>query len=440
MKFLKNKSLIDGFIIGAALFSMFFGAGNMIFPPYLGLKAGKEWLLGFSSYYLADIGLALVAIFAQIRNRGYKKLLRPLGNRMSSILIFIVILCIGPIISIPRTAATTFELSVISLVPGFNMIVFYIIFFLVVLFLCIRRSAVVDIIGKILTPVLFIGLLFLIIKGILDPLGTISLPSRSESIIADGIEAGYQSMDFLAAIIFGVFILNSTAERGHTAEKAQAKVAAGAGIVAGIGLLIVYFGLTYLGATVSSAYNMHISRTELLIAIINGLLPGKVGIIFFAVIAALACISTAIAITSAAAEYFSEISKNKLRYEFAVVLICLFGGVISCLGVEQLIKLASPILSFIYPPIFVAVVLSFFLKMLNIWCVRFAAYTALIVGLLDIVSTYLVRIDLLFSLPFYSLGLSWLLPSLAAGVIGQIGGKFFCKKRGNLVEISVEKP
>ena len=433
MKFFKNKSLIDSFIIGAALFSMFFGAGNMIFPPYLGLKAGKEWILGFSSYYLADIGLALVAIFAQIRNRGYEKLLRPLGSKMSSILFFIVILCIGPIISIPRTAATTFELSVLSIAPSFNMIVFYIIFFLVALFLCIRRSAVVDIIGKILTPVLFVGLLFLITKGMTTPLGNIVLPSRSESIIADGIEAGYQSMDFLAAIIFGVFILNSTAERGHNTEKAQAKVAAGAGIVAGIGLLIVYFGLTYLGATVSSVYNMHITRTELVIGIINGLLPGKAGIIFFSVIAALACISTAIAITSSAAEYFSEISKNKLRYEFAVILICLFGGLISCLGVEALIKLASPILSLIYPPIFVSVVLSFFSKRLNVWCVRFAGYTALAVGILEIISTYLTKIEILSALPLYSLGLAWLIPSLIAGVIGQIIGKNLGPKLNNLV-------
>lgn len=428
MKILKNRSLIDSFIIGAALFSMFFGAGNMIFPPFLGLKAGREWLSGFLSYYLADIGIAVVAIFAQIKNRGYKRLLNPIGDRMSSILIFVVIMCIGPIISIPRTAATTYELSVLSLAPNFNMVVFYIIFFLVVLFLCIKRSAVVDIIGKVLTPVLFAGLIFLIIMGIVNPLGTISLPSRSESIIADGIEAGYQSMDFLAAIIFGSFILNSTAERGHNTEKAQARVAAGASIVAGAGLLIVYFGLTYLGATVSSVYNMHVSRTELLIGIINGLLPGKLGIIFFSVIAALACLSTAIAITSSAAEYFSKISKNKLRYEYAVILICLFGGLISSLGVELLIKLASPILSIIYPPIFVAVVLSFFSKKLNTLCFRFATYTALVIGFLEVSYLFSMKIDFLTLLPFSSLGLSWIIPSIIAGVLGQILGEILSKK------------
>ncbi len=427
MKSFKNKSLIDSFIIGAALFSMFFGAGNMIFPPYLGLKAGKEWLLGFSSYYLADIGLALVAIFAQIKNRGYKRLLNPIGDKMSNALIFIVILCIGPIISIPRTAATTFELSVTSLAPNFNMIVFYIIFFLVVLFLCIKRSAVVDIIGKILTPVLFLGLVFLIIKGMATPLGEIVLASRSESIIADGIEAGYQSMDFLAAIIFGVFILNSTTERGHATEKAQAKVAAGASVVAGIGLLIVYFGLTYLGATVSSLYNMHISRTELLIGIINGLLPGNLGIIFFAVIAALACLSTAIAITSSAAEYFSELSKNRLRYELVVILICLFSGLISCLGVEALIKLASPVLSVIYPPIFVLVVMSFFSEKLNVWAIRFSAYAAFVVGLLEIFSSLFVKLNFLSNLPLSSLGLGWALPSLVLGVFGFLFGKILSK-------------
>jgi len=428
MKLFRNKYLIDSFVIGAALFSMFFGAGNMIFPPYLGLKAGKEWLLGFLSYYAADIGLALMAIFAQIKNRGYSKLLRPLGNRMSNIFIFAVILCIGPIISIPRTAATTYELSVLSLAPNFNMSLFYIIFFLAVLLLCIRKSAVVDIIGKILTPVLFIGLLFLIIIGILNPLGSIELPSRSQSIIGDGIEAGYQSMDFLAAIIFGVFILNSAEEKGHTTQKSQARVAVGSSVVAGAGLLIIYLGLTYLGATVSSLYNMHISRTELLIGIINGLLPGKLGTVFFSIIAALACVSTAIAITSSAAEYFSKITKNKVRYEIFIVAICIFGALISSLGVEQLISLASPLLSVIYPPILVVVVLSFISSRINIWCIRFAAYAALLVGILEVSYLFSINISFLEALPFYSLGFGWLIPSLIAGLTGQILGKFLSKK------------
>ena len=128
----RKKVVLDSMIIGAALFSMFFGAGNMIFPPYLGLKAGTDWFSGFLGYYIADIGLAVVAILAQIRVGGHERFLSPLGKFVGPAMMFAVVMCIGPIISIPRTAATTYELSIAPLLEGFNMPVFYIAFFTVV--------------------------------------------------------------------------------------------------------------------------------------------------------------------------------------------------------------------------------------------------------------------------------------------------------------------
>ena len=205
---LNKKSFIDSTVIGAALFSMFFGAGNMIFPPFLGLKGGTDWFWGFLGYYIADIGLAIIALIAMARTKENESIFAPVGKYAAEILMFCIVLCIGPFISIPRTAATTYELSILPLLPEFNMPLFYIIFFGAVLLLCIKESAVVDIVGKILTPLLFIGLLFLIIKGAISPVGEIIKP-RTHGIIADGIESGYQSLDVMAAIIFGVIILNA---------------------------------------------------------------------------------------------------------------------------------------------------------------------------------------------------------------------------------------
>ena len=126
------------FVIGFALFSMFFGAGNVIFPPYLGLVAGPEWMLGFVCYYIADIGLALAALFALLDRGGADQLMSDLGRVPAKLLMTAIVLCIGPMLAIPRTGATTFELSIQPLLPGVNPVVFSLIYFGLVLALCIQ--------------------------------------------------------------------------------------------------------------------------------------------------------------------------------------------------------------------------------------------------------------------------------------------------------------
>lgn len=425
----KKKIIIDSFVIGAALFAMFFGAGNMIFPPYLGLKAGTQWFSGFMGYYIADIGLAVIAILAQIKTGGYKGIFSPLGNVARTAIMLSIVLCIGPLISIPRTAATTFELSINPLFDNVAMPIFCAVFFVVVLVMSINKSAVVDIIGKVLTPVLFLGLLFLILKGALDPVGALEALPRTQSPVADGIAAGYQSMDVLAAVIFGVLILNSAAQKGHTEPAAKARVAAGASAVAGFGLLVVYLGLTYLGATVSSLYDMHIYRTELLIALIQSILPGQAGMLFFAVVAGFACLSTAVALTGSAAEYISDLFKNKVSYRSVVVAICVFSGFAASLGVETLVKFASPVLSVVYPPVLVAIILSFFGNRIHRWGYRFAAVAATVTGIFDALASAGIRFEIVSSLPLNSLGLGWIVPSAFFCLAGMILGKLIDKKR-----------
>lgn len=113
-----KRTIRDIFVIGFALFSMFFGAGNVVFPPYLGLESGKEWFIGFLCYYLADIGLALLALFAIQFRGGTDGLTRRIGRIPSKLLMSAIVLCIGPMLAIPRTAATTYEMSVMPLASG----------------------------------------------------------------------------------------------------------------------------------------------------------------------------------------------------------------------------------------------------------------------------------------------------------------------------------
>lgn len=418
---MKHTSKIsrDIFIIGFALFSMFFGAGNIIFPPYLGLESGPRWLLGFFCYFAADIGLALLTLFALLRCGGTKELTGRIGRIPSVVLMSAVILCIGPMVAIPRTAASTYEMSLSPFFSGISPWLFSALFFAVIFLLCVRESAIVDIVGKILTPVLLLGLFILIVKGVADPIGAISEEAQAEHVPATGIKAGYQTMDVLATLVFGILILKSAGERGYGRRQEKWRVVSGAGIVAGVSLFAVYLGLTYLGATASELFDLSVNRTVLVTSIVHRLL-GPYGGILFSVVVALACVTTSLALVSSSAEYFSQLSRGRLSYRLLCLIICAFSAVVSIAGLDQIVAVAAPILDVIYPPALVLVLLAFFSRHIKSDLVfRFAALGALLFSLL---STLDAHTDLSFPflnrLPLSDLGFGWILPSAVAGAVG----------------------
>jgi len=413
----------DVFVIGFALFSMFFGAGNVIFPPYLGLSCGRQWFLGFACYYLADIGLALAALFAVLRSGSPEHMTRRIGKVPSTLLMSAIILCIGPMLAIPRTAATTYEMSLAPLVSGFSPVLFSVLFFAVILLLCLRESAVVDIVGKVLTPVLLLGLLILIVKGVLDPIGPVPDQVLVDNVPVTGIEAGYQTMDVLAAAVFGIIILQSARDKGYTDPKDQARVVAGAGIVAGSALLVVYLGLTYLGVTTSRFFDLSVLRTFLVVSIVRNLM-GNAGIILFSIVVALACITTAVALVSSAASYFSKLSGGRLRYTWLVIAICLFSAAAANLGLDQIVSIAAPILSIVYPPTLVLICLSFFDRRIQSdWVFRMAALGALVFSLLETAASFGLDMPVLARMPLASLGFGWVVPAAVCGVLGALMGR-----------------
>ena len=415
-----RKSRKDMFVIGFALFSMFFGAGNVIFPPYLGLGCGKEWFLGFICYYIADIGLALLALFAILRQGGPEGITQRIGKIPAAILMSAIVLCIGPMLAIPRTAATTYEMSLAPLVSGVSPALFSAVFFLVILFLCVRESAVVDIVGKVLTPALLIGLLVLIIKGVVSPLGAVPNQVLVDNVPVTGIEAGYQTMDVLAAMVFGIIVLKSARDKGYQDQKSLFRMVIGSGAVAGIALLVVYMGLTYLGVTMSKFFDLSVPRTYLVVAIVRGLM-GQAGIVLFSIVVALACITTAVALVSSAARYFSDLSGGRLRYSFLTVMICAFSAVVSCIGLEQIVSIAAPVLNIVYPPALVLIVLSFFGRQIRSdWVFRMAALGALATSLLTTAADFGLSLPFLSLLPLSSLGFGWVVPAAVCGMLGAL--------------------
>ena len=353
----KTNTIRDIIVVGFALFSMFFGAGNVIFPPYLGMEAGPQWLAGFSAYFIADIGLALLGVFALLRVGSSEAVTRRVGKVPSEILMCAIILCIGPMVAIPRTSATTFEMAIAPNLSGVSPVLFSVLFFAVILALCIKESAVVDIVGKILTPLLLLGLFAIIVRGIITPLGDIAALPQIANVAVTGIKAGYQTMDALAALPFGIIVLQSVASKGYDSGRKQFRVVSGAAVLAGILLLAVYMGLAYLGATVSAQYTGAIGRAQLIMAIVEALM-GKVGMILFGVVVGLACVTTAIALTSSAAAYFAELCRGKVPYKVFVIAICVFSAVVSNLGLDRIVAVAAPVLDVIYPPTLVLIFIS----------------------------------------------------------------------------------
>lgn len=419
----RKKLVTDSIVVGFALFAMFFGAGNVVFPPYIGMHAGEQWANGFLFYFIADIGLALVAMFAILHAGGADNITGRIGHVASKVLMCAVILCIGPMVAIPRTAATTLEMSVTPFFSGMSPVVFSIIFFAVILLLSIKQSAVIDIVGKILTPALLIGLLILIVKGFVSPIGDIVDTGVSASeVTVNGIKSGYQTMDVLAAMAFGIIILSSADEKGYTDSKSAAKMIGIAAALSGVLLLIVYFGLTYLGATASTVFPTDISRANLVIGIVE-LLLGKAGLIIFAIVIALACITTAVALVSSAASFFAKLANDKISYSVFVVVICVSSAVISNLGLDMIIAIATPVLDIVYPPMLVLILLSWFGDKLHKSVYVSSVAGSLIASVLATASLYGMNVPVIDSLPLASLGLGWLTPAALFGLVAYLVSK-----------------
>ena len=215
----------------------------------------------------------------------------------------------------------------------------------------------VDIVGKILTPLLLVGLFAIILKGIFSPLGDITSAPQIANVTVTGIKSGYQTMDALAALPFGIIVLQSVTDKGYTGGKSKFRIVGGGAVLAGALLLAVYMGLAYLGATVSSQYTGAVGRAELIMAIVKALL-GKGGMIIFGTVVGLACVTTAIALTSSAAAYFSELCRGKVNYKVFVVVICVFSAVVSNLGLDRIVAITAPVLDVVYPPALVLILIS----------------------------------------------------------------------------------
>ena len=430
----KQKQKGGIIVIGFALFAMFFGAGNLIFPPMLGYLGGTNWILGFIAFAGVDVGIAALAVYAMSRGDGTVAFVTNIiGDKLGVVINTAVVLCIGPFLAIPRTGTTTFEMAVQSINPDISRVaevMFLFAFFAVTLLLTIRQSKVIDIIGKILTPLLVISLIVLIIKGVVTPIGEIGAGMDAASVVNTGIVNGYQTMDVLAALCFSIIIVESARKKGYEGRKECSRAMMGACGISAVLLLFVYGGLTFLGATTIDVYPEVTDNAKLLSMIIQDLL-GFGGMVLLGIIVGLACLTTSIGLTSATASYFETLFKGKVSYKTLVVVVTVFSFAVSNIGLNQIIAIASPILSLLYPVVIILVICSFFKdRLLRCYLPGAACLVAFVITCFDTLhSTFGMNFSFLEMLPLESMGLGWVLPAVIGGLIG-----FFVPRKAKAAE------
>lgn len=407
--------------LGFALFAMFFGAGNLILPPFIGLKSGTEWFAAVSGFFTTGIvapflGVLTVVLFGT----SFTDLGRKVNPLVVTVLAFLIMLCIGPLVAIPRTAAATFEIGIQPLFPDFNNILFSVLFFGVVIFLSVSKSRIVDIIGNFLTPFLILSLGILVVMGIINPpdVSHISELNSQQSFVF-AFHEGYQTLDVLASVIFAGIIISAAIDKGYTNVNDRFKITIAAGLISMIALLFIYGGLIYLGAHSGFPLSETVSRTELLLHISNAVL-GNNGTVVISFAVALACLTTAIALTSAMGSFLEKLTFGKINYKMGVLLTCLVSGYFSVKSVEEIIDYAVVILGFIYPITFALILtVLFFGKLIFSRAPFIAAVTvAALVASLSVFQHFnlfpqsIAQINSWLPLSQHQLG--WLLPSFLA--------------------------
>lgn len=430
---MSRKKLTDIMICGFALFAIFFGAGNLIFPPYLGVISGNNWGIANIAFLLSDPLLPILGVIVTALLGGQAT---DLGKRVSkhfSIIIgAISIILIGPLFAVPRTGATTHEIFVQSFVPSAPQWITSLIFFGLTLYIAIHSHTVIDAIGKYLTPILLVILLLVFIAAVVQPNAGFQT-TTSAGLFSQSFKEGYQTMDALGAALMAGVVISDLTRRGYTEKKEQHQMMFGVGIVSFILLALVYSSLTYAGATVSTVYDSTIQRPVLLISLIEQLL-GSFGKVAMGIAVSFACLTTSVGLITTCGHYFSTLTNGKLEYKKIVVISVVISFLLSLLGVDALLQLAVPVLSAIYPMVIALIFLSIFDR----YIVYNWTYTGAVVGAFFIGGIQAIH---LFSqmqggnflselaawtntLPLNQFGFEWLVPAIIGSVVFTVISKF----------------
>ena len=415
MKLSKRNLLV----VSVMLFALFFGAGNLIFPPFLGQNAGANTLPAMIGFLATAVVLPVLGVVVVARFDGLEKLGRQVGPHFALVFAVLIYLSIGPGLGIPRAASVPFEMAVAPYLPqGSNvrlwMAVYSLVFFLIALWLCLNPGKLVDRIGRGLTPTL-LALLTLLFVCFLFRGETNVAPAQGgyqEAPLLKGFTEGYNTMDTIAALNFGLVIATTLGTFGLKQKREKMRYTVLAGILAGTILALVYAMLSYMGMCSSGVYAVQENGAWTLRCIVSQVF-GSTGAILLAAIFTLACLTTCVGLINSISQYFSTLFQ-RFSYRAWVYIITFFSLLVCNLGLSMILSISIPILNAIYP---VAIVLILLGLSHDLWKNNRFAYPMTVAGTAAVSIAFALS-DMglplgmlggwLHRLPLYKQGFGWL--------------------------------
>jgi len=416
--------LITLLIISGAMFAGHFGVGDVIFPVILGRKAAASWFPAALGYFLVNsIGalLAYIACAQQGQTLGgiaQRTLGKVAGGIYAAIPVAIEVLFI-----LPRVASATHEMSIASFFPGVALWITLLVYFVLNWYLAFSRAKVVDRIGKILSPLLIAFIVVLLLRGIIAPNAAVPDGTMSGAL-GNGLLEGYNTMNAMAAFLFGGWILNELSRRGVENKGAQNRNLVMLGLLTAIALGLTSTGLVYLGASTGSLFPE--AAIGALSVEVAAALLGFIGKIIFAILIFFACITTSASITSMAGDLLQEVTRGKIPYKLTTVVASVLGFVLGLVGLSRIVRYTIPWLMLIYPSVVVLILVSlsrpFFERFKP--AITAAVITALVFAIGDFLSGLGFPKNpasaMVSQLPLGRQGFGWLIPTVVVMAVAMI--------------------
>ena len=427
--------------IGSMLFGLFFGAGNLIFPVHMGQEAGSAILTANLGFLVTGIGLPFLGVIAIgiSKSEGVFDLAKRVSKRYAIIFTILLFLVIGPFFALPRLATTSFEIGLAPFIdpaihPAF-LALFSVLFFLTTWFFSRKPSKILDYVGKFLNPLFLVLLGILLLLGFLHPLGNISdmavQPNYQSNTFITGFTQGYNTLDALAALAFGIVIVTTIRNMGVTEPSEIAKDTIKSGFISILLMGIIYTLLSLLGAMSLGEFPLS-ENGGIALAQIAKYYLGTFGSILLAVIVIVACLKTGIGLITACAETFVKLFPSR-SYGFYVAVASISPCVFANIGLTKIIQFSTPVLMFIYPLAMTLILLvllgPLFKHRPHVY--KMTTYFTLIASTADALhaspdflkNTFIAKGILNFAtdyLPFFIMGMGWILPAVIGFVIGII--------------------
>ena len=418
------------FSVAIMLFGLFFGAGNLIFPPLLGKQAGGATFQSLLAFGITAVVFPILGVVAVAKTKGLSNLASKVDKYFAIVFTTMIYMAIGPGLGIPRAGSLPFEMAVAPFLPenvslNLSRLVYTFVFFLVAYLVCLKPNKLVTRMGKFLTPallvlitVMFVGVLFKNPNAVTSPVGDYATSSTVK-----GFLEGYNTMDTIAALNFGLVI--SLAVKSFKVEDEEKVIGytVKVGLVAGSFLFVIYAMLAYIGMTTSGLTGNVKNGAEILTTV-SQYVFGKFGIVLLASIFTLACLTTCIGLITSISKFFETMTKEKVSYHKWIVFWTFLSFLVANFGLNTILKVSVPVLVAIYPVSIVLILLGLTEKYFgyNKFTYRLVCYTVTFISVVEALLSVKVNLpvvtDVVSSLPFFSLSLGWVIPMAVAWFVG----------------------